>query len=168
MSPEELMEELKKYLKESGREFVQREFPKVAPILFSPQYMPIVIIGILILAFAILFVGGMTLANVIQALANPFLWVLALLVSAVFKPYKSIIAWALIIAFGLWAYQVYGEVKAITTSPECQIPIIGLIICASYFSMKFIPWVWSFVVTFFASFIAVYITAFISYQIEGM
>ena len=162
---EKIKELVKKYLEESKKEIAEKRFPSITPMLFRLENLPFVLIGSVILLILIFMFGGLALANIIQTLTNPYLWASALIISAVFKPYKTIIIWSLLIALGIWGYGVYQEVQTITSNPSCQIPIIGWIICSAIFAGKITGWIWSFAITLLSSFIALYTSTFLFYNL---
>jgi len=162
---EEIKEMIKEYLKEAKKELIVRQFPKAIPWLFNPANLPIVIVGSIIVFFAVLWFGGLTIANVLQALSSPYIWGLALIITSIFKPYKTLVMWSLIMTLLIWGYQVHQEVITLTERSECQLPFIGWFICSAIFAAKFAGWAWNFIVTLFASWISIYITSFIYFQL---
>lgn len=134
-----------------------------AGFLFANPILGIIIIVVGLVLFMIL--GGLALPIVFGMFLNPFMWVLAIVISLVSKPSSnSVIVFAVLMGLLFWGYDVYMEYLAF--QQICSIPIIGPIVCGGWNIITFIPKLFMLGLKIMVSFAMIWIGGFIRYQLE--
>jgi len=101
---------------------------------------PIVSLIVIIIAFALLIIiGGFTVAAIVSNITNPWMWILAFIISMGLRPKGTmgILGGAIGIGLVFWIYDLYMWYQA--TQAICNIPIMGWIICGAMDIALFIP-----------------------------
>jgi hypothetical protein len=140
----------------------KRYGPDVAGFLFANPVAGIVIVTVGIALFMI--VGGLSLPVIIGMFMNPWMWVLAIVITLAAKPKSNTtIAFAVLMGLLFWGYDIYMEYLAI--QQICSIPIVGMFMCGAWNVISFIPKLFGLGLKIIVSFAMIWIGEFIRYQL---
>jgi len=130
--------------------------PDTEEFLENPMSLVYSIIGIGILIFIGLLVGGSFLASFIQTFFNPIILIITLASSYIaFKKPNVFLPIVLIVTFLIWGYGIYLQLS----NPPwyCQIPIISWL-CTGF---SLLPWLFDLVVKFAVIFVQIHLFTFV-------